>query len=345
MLNKVKFNVRINIELDKIKEDPRNFYETEGGTEIEQKNAELMDSIKADGLIHAITLRPDPDEPGKFIIISGHRRFKCYQRLAAEEETFSKIPSVVKPIRDDLRARLMLLEANTTARETTDWEKAEAVKTYGAILDEMAEQGIELPGRRRDHIAAALGMSKTQVGRFEHINKRLTDENKEELKKGNISVTIADKLASKTPEEQKEIMTKTGGAPKLTDFAEKPLIPVPAEENLTKKEVPPETDVTTPDIAEPKFAPLIEALNHGEETTRTNTEDNDNMQKKRRIQAIRTTRVFLSDQCKYYKGVRNTSGETDFALEMAEVAVYLEELIEKTDRDLAELEADDEEEN
>ena len=230
MLNKVKFNVRLNIELSRISEDPRNFYETEGGEEIERKNAELMDSIKADGLIHAITLRPDPADPEKFIIISGHRRFKCYQRLAAEDEAFLKIPAVVKPIRDDLKARLMLLEANTTARETTDYEKMEAVKVYGEILDEMKAAGVEMPGRRREHIAAALGMSKTQVGRFEHIEKCLTDENKEELRKGNLGVSVADKLASMPPEKQNEIMEKTGGAPTLADLAERPLIDPPEEE-------------------------------------------------------------------------------------------------------------------
>lgn len=230
MLNKVKFNVRLNIELSRISEDPRNFYETEGGEEIERKNAELMDSIKADGLIHAITLRPDPADPEKFIIISGHRRFKCYQRLAAEDEAFAKIPAVVKPIRDDLKARLMLLEANTTARETTDYEKMEAVKVYGEILDEMKAAGVEMPGRRREHIAAALGMSKTQVGRFEHIEKCLTDENKEELKKGNLGVSVADKLASLPPEKQNEIREKTGGAPTLADLAERPLIDPPEEE-------------------------------------------------------------------------------------------------------------------
>ena len=230
MLNQVKFNVRLNIELSRINEDPRNFYETEGGEEIERKNAELMDSIKADGLIHAITLRPDPADPEKFIIISGHRRFKCYQRLAAEDEAFLKIPAVVKPIRDDLKARLMLLEANTTARETTDYEKMEAVKVYGEILDEMKAAGVEMPGRRREHIAAALGMSKTQVGRFEHIEKGLTDENKEELRKGNLGVSVADKLASLPPEKQNEIMEKTGGAPTLADLAERPLIDPPEEE-------------------------------------------------------------------------------------------------------------------
>lgn len=41
MLNKVKFNVRLNIELSRISEDPRNFYETEGGEEIERKSSRI----------------------------------------------------------------------------------------------------------------------------------------------------------------------------------------------------------------------------------------------------------------------------------------------------------------
>lgn len=234
-----------------IAEDARNFYETEGGTDIEKKNAELMDSIKADGLMHPIVLRRNPeyvpgesgDEP--FIIVSGHRRFIAYRRLCEDAKNndpahysrYETIPATyVETDGDDLRARLMLLEANTTARDVTDWERAKAVEEYGAILDAMKAQGEELEGRRRDHIAAALGMSRTNVGRFENINKNLTGEYQEELKAGAIGVSVADKIASLPEEKQKELHDDKGADVKLADvetIKEKPVVDLPAPKDET----------------------------------------------------------------------------------------------------------------
>lgn len=222
------------IPLWEITEDARNFYETEGSEDIERKNAELMDSIRSDGLMHPIVLRKNPgyrynertqDLTPRYVIVSGHRRFIAYQRLLKDAKNndpenyqrWEKIPATYVETRDDLQARLMLLEANTTARDVTDWEKAKAVKEYGKILDEMKAQGEELEGRRRDHIAAALGMSKTNVGRFENINKNLSGEYQEELKAGTIGVSVADKIASLPEEQQKELHEEKGADVKLAD--------------------------------------------------------------------------------------------------------------------------------
>lgn len=232
-----------------IGEDARNFYETEGGVDIEKKNAELMDSIKSDGLMHPIVLRDNPENAARtldkplYIIVSGHRRFIAYTRLheqaEGEEESkrFGEIPATyVETAGNDLRARLMLLEANTTARDVTDWERAKAVEEYGAILDAMKAQGEELEGRRRDHIAAALGMSRTNVGRFENINKNLSGEYREDFKAGGIGVSVADKIASLPADKQKELHDEKGADVKLADveaIKEKPVIAEaapPAEE-------------------------------------------------------------------------------------------------------------------
>lgn len=222
------------IPLWEITEDARNFYETEGSEDIERKNAELMDSIRSDGLMHPIVLRKNQgyrynertqDLTPRYVIVSGHRRFIAYQRLLKDAKNndpenyqqWEKIPATYVETRGDLQARLMLLEANTTARDVTDWEKAKAVEEYGKILDEMKAQGEELEGRRRDHIAAALGMSKTNVGRFENINKNLSGEYQEELKAGTIGVSVADKIASLPEEQQKELHEEKGADVKLAD--------------------------------------------------------------------------------------------------------------------------------
>lgn len=214
----MKTNTIVKIDLGKVHADKRNFFETSGSIEIEQSNAELKDSIEEDGLIHPIVVRPDPEHDDEYIIISGHRRMKMFQRLQGEgKEEFCKIPAVIKNIQDGPKVRLMLLEANITQRESTDWEKAQAVKEYGEILDELKASGTAMPGRRRDHIADRLHISKTQVGQYEKINKNLAPEFKEEMKAGNIGVSVADKLASLPEEKQKEIHEENP-TPKMSEI-------------------------------------------------------------------------------------------------------------------------------
>ena len=230
MLNKFKTNVVLQIDLELLKDDPNNFFETEGGTDIEEKNAEMKDSIEDDGLLNPVIVRPDPEEDGKFLIVSGHRRKLIYTRLAEEgKEKYKKMPCIIKNIKDELKAHMMLLEANTTARDVSDWEKSQAVKAYGEILEDMKKQGVEMSGRRRDNIAKALHISKTQVGQYEHINKNLGDEYKQELKDGNIGVSVADRLASLPPEKQAEIHEEKGADVKLSDVQRDILEPPPTE--------------------------------------------------------------------------------------------------------------------
>ena len=45
----MKKGVILQIPLELLEEDPYNFFETVGSVEIEEKNAELMDSIEEDG--------------------------------------------------------------------------------------------------------------------------------------------------------------------------------------------------------------------------------------------------------------------------------------------------------
>ncbi|WP_314904989.1 ParB N-terminal domain-containing protein [Selenomonas artemidis] len=250
----MKKGVILQIPLELLEEDPYNFFETVGSVEIEEKNAELMDSIEEDGLLHPIVIRPANEEESRFFIISGVRRYQMYRRLHEQgKEEYGKIPCVIRNIKDPLQVRRLLIEANTSSRDLSDWEKAKAVEAYGAILEEMKAAGAEMPGRRRDHIAAALKMSKTTVGKYEHINKNLSDEYKEEMKAGNIGISVADKLAGLPEEKQKEMHKKTGGNTRLADFTEKKIFADPDDQPQiyeVKLLIPPEQGHITVKIAE-----------------------------------------------------------------------------------------------
>lgn len=207
----------VKIRLDKIKEDEKNDFEVTGGVEIEKKNALLKDSIEQFGLLDPLVVRPSGD--GDYILVSGHRRKLMHDRLVEEGKTqFEQAECIVINV-NDVDAEQILLEANIPNRVISDWEKMQAVKRMNDIFQRREEAGEKMEGRRREHIADALGMSVSAVGRLEKIEKSLGEEYKQELKEGNIGISVADKLASKPLEEQKAIHEAMGPKVKLVDFA------------------------------------------------------------------------------------------------------------------------------
>lgn len=214
----------VKIDLADILDDENNDFEVEGGTDIEIKNALLKDSIEQFGLLDPLTVRPTGD--GKYKLISGHRRKLAHERLVAEGKTeFRKVDCIIRES-DETDAEQMLIEANIPNRVVSDWEKLQAVNRMNAIFEKRQQEGQKIPGRRREHIAAALGMSVSAVGRLEKIEKNLTQEYKDELKAGNIGVSVADKIASRPQEEQKDLHAEKGAKVKLVDLQQEKQLPV-----------------------------------------------------------------------------------------------------------------------
>ena len=214
----------VKIDLADILDDENNDFEVEGSTDIEVKNALLKDSIEQFGLLDPLTVRPAGG--GKYKLISGHRRKLAHERLVAEGKTeFQKVDCIIRES-DEVDAEQMLIEANIPNRVVSDWEKMQAVKRMNAIFEKRQQEGQKIPGRRREHIAAALGMSVSAVGRLEKIEKNLTQEYKDELKAGNIGVSVADKIASRPQEEQKDLHAEKGAKVKLVDLQEEKRLPV-----------------------------------------------------------------------------------------------------------------------
>lgn len=214
----------VKIDLADILDDENNDFEVEGGTDIEIKNALLKDSIEQFGLLDPLTVRPAGG--GKYKLISGHRRKLAHERLVAEGKTaFQKVDCIIRES-DETDAEQMLIEANIPNRVVSDWEKLQAVNRMNAIFEKRQQEGQKIPGRRREHIAAALGMSVSAVGRLEKIEKNLTQEYKDELKAGNIGVSVADKIASRPQEEQKDLHAEKGAKVKLVDLQQEKQLPV-----------------------------------------------------------------------------------------------------------------------
>lgn len=214
----------VKIDLADILDDENNDFEVEGGNDIEIKNALLKDSIEQFGLLDPLTVRPAGG--GKYKLISGHRRKLAHERLVAEGKTeFQQVDCIIRES-DETDAEQMLIEANIPNRVVSDWEKLQAVNRMNAIFERRQQEGQKIPGRRREHIAAALGMSVSAVGRLEKIEKNLTQVYKDELKAGKIGVSVADKIASRPQEEQKDLHTEKGAKVKLVDLQQEKQLPV-----------------------------------------------------------------------------------------------------------------------
>ena len=69
--------------------DGRNFYSTEG---VEA----LAANIETVGLLDALRVRPDPNAPGRWLVVSGHRRRLALLTLAeADPKRWERVPCIV----------------------------------------------------------------------------------------------------------------------------------------------------------------------------------------------------------------------------------------------------------
>ena len=108
------------------------FHERNG---IEQ--AELLESIKTNGLLEPLIVRPFSD--GKYEIISGHRRVNACKELGIQT-----VPSIVKELNKD-EAVIAMVDANLQREHLLPSEKAfaykmkvEAMKHQGKTLSQLA---------------------------------------------------------------------------------------------------------------------------------------------------------------------------------------------------------------
>jgi ParB family chromosome partitioning protein len=109
---------------------------------------ELASSMKAQGLLQPVVVRPLPD--GTFELVAGERRWRAAQRAGIH-----KIPAVVRDVPDEKLLELALIE-NLQREELNAIEEAEA---YRILVDDLAltqSQIAERVGKQRTTVANAL---------------------------------------------------------------------------------------------------------------------------------------------------------------------------------------------
>lgn len=161
----------LEIAVDDIVDNPRNFYPRPDNAAL----AELMESIRANGLLEPPTVVPDTD--GKYRLISGHSRMAALRLLAANRDEavakqFSTVLCRVLPAMTEEQELCAVIEANRQ-RVKSPALLAEEAERLTKIYIKRREAGEELPGRIRDRVAEAMQVNKTKLANLSAIKNGL----------------------------------------------------------------------------------------------------------------------------------------------------------------------------
>ena len=153
-------------------------------------------------------------ETGGYEIISGHRRRAAVQYLIDKGENISHyLPCLVQDYADEDDKMLDLILMNVSARQISDQELWKCYETLDKILKEKKDKG-EYYGRLRDDIAKALGVSASQIGKMQNVDKNAIETVKEAVASGELSISTANEIAKLDKEEQSKITDLSKVQPK-----------------------------------------------------------------------------------------------------------------------------------
>ena len=192
------------IPLNQIDEDPNNFYQL---TDLDG----LAENISLCGLQQPIRVRQKDD--GRYIIVSGHRRRAALEMLVQDDpERWAEVSCIVE--RDAVSPtlqQLRLIYANANTRKMSSAEISQQAEEVEKLLYRLKEEeGYEFPGRMRDHVAEAVGQSKTKLARLKVIRENLDASWVDAWKKGKLNESQAYALAQMPPFWQSIIKEKWG---------------------------------------------------------------------------------------------------------------------------------------
>ena len=187
------------VDIDRIDDDPRNFYELSGLDEL-AANIELL------GLQQPIRVRPG-EEAGRYVIVSGHRRRAAVRQLViGGYGKLRDLPCIVERRQESSALQeLRLIMANRDTRKMTSYEIGKQAERLKAIGRQLKDEGYELQGRMRDFLAEALGVSKSQLARLNVIQKNLAEPWRPAYEKGKLAEATAYALAQMPAERQQVI--------------------------------------------------------------------------------------------------------------------------------------------
>ena len=178
-----------------------------------QRFTDMVESVRANGVIVPIVVRSYIKEEGKYEILSGHNRVAAARKVGLKE-----VPVVIRKKLTDEEALLIVTETNLFQRSFVDLkhsERAVALSVHNEamkkkpgyrtdLLTEIEELTCAPLGhglRTRDKLGEQYSLGKTTIARYLRVNK-LIPSLKERLDNDNIGMRVAEALSYLRIEEQ-----------------------------------------------------------------------------------------------------------------------------------------------
>lgn len=194
-------NTKKNIPIDKLHPFKNHPYKVQDNEEMER----LAESVKQNGVVSPVIVRPMEDMPNEYEIISGHRRVMASRKAGTKE-----VPALVVSLDRDAAA-IVLVDSNLHREHILPSEKAfayklklEAMKHQGWRSDLTSDQvGGKL--ETADLIGTETGESKNQVRRYIRLTN-LIPEILQYVDDGKIAFTPAVELSYLNEQEQYDLL-------------------------------------------------------------------------------------------------------------------------------------------
>jgi len=112
----------------------------------------LAHSIKEQGVVQPIAVRPDPEQSGRFLIIAGERRWRA-SKIAGKQT----IPAVIRDV-DEHQARLMRATENAQREDISPGEEADEAREIVSLCNGDRDEAARLLGWSRSVLDARLAL-------------------------------------------------------------------------------------------------------------------------------------------------------------------------------------------
>lgn len=207
------------IDVEKLEEFPNQPFKRYS----EEKEKEMIDSIKVNGIIQDLIVRPLPN--GNYQILSGHNRKNCAMKAGLTE-----LPCKIKDVDDDT-AQLMLVDTNLVQRK--DFYPSETAKALKIKKDIYKKK--EVRSDFFDEIIKEQNMSRGNIQRYLRLNY-LIPELMDRVDTKEINLKNAEDLSFLTKEEQIKLEEMLEAKPrKLTSNQTKKLREESDKNNLSDR--------------------------------------------------------------------------------------------------------------
>ena len=166
------------------------------------KLLELIESIRANDLLHPIVVWKQPD--GALIILSGHNRVRAYTALLEKtgEDKYRCIPATVLTDITADEAHEIVVDSNYVQRVLTPGEKARSISQKYALTGRKKRSKNGVRKSRYEQIGEEYNLSSSQIARYVRLGN-LDSSLLKLLDSGKLPLTTALRLVDFPAESQK----------------------------------------------------------------------------------------------------------------------------------------------